>query len=197
VQAYDAQHLSALLVDGNEGHGTGRIVVDELVEQRVTHLAHRREEAQSQVRRCQVAEKIRIESSIGIPDATGPSISTCARWQLMCSSSGMRRLRLREGKASKSRLRGQFDEAFLAIRTALGFRRHDRSQRRSCRRQSPSSLAKTSSRKQTPIVSLGDTLMGSRPISTRSLRIRPGCHVPTRSSTALTAICYALRKREK
>ena len=31
------------------------------------------------------------------------------------SSSGMSRLRFREGSASKSRLRGHFDEAFIAI----------------------------------------------------------------------------------
>jgi hypothetical protein len=33
----------------------------------------------------------------------------------MCSSSGMSRLRLRDGRASKSRLRGQFDEAFILL----------------------------------------------------------------------------------
>ena len=64
VQAHHAQHLLALVVDGNEGHGAGRIVVDELVEQVVAHFAHRREEAQPQVLRCHVAEKIAIEGSI-------------------------------------------------------------------------------------------------------------------------------------
>jgi hypothetical protein len=37
---------------------------------------------------------------------------TCARWQRICSRFGISRLRLREGKASKSRLR---DEASTAI----------------------------------------------------------------------------------
>jgi hypothetical protein len=46
VQAHHAQHPLALVVDGNEGHGAGRIVVDELVEQFVAHFAKRREEAQ-------------------------------------------------------------------------------------------------------------------------------------------------------
>jgi hypothetical protein len=40
VQAHHAQHLLALFVDRNEGRGTGRIVVDELVEELVAHLAH-------------------------------------------------------------------------------------------------------------------------------------------------------------
>ena len=43
---------------------------------------------------------------------------TCARWQRMCSSSGMSRLRLRDGRASKSRLRGQFDKAFIGLNCA-------------------------------------------------------------------------------
>jgi len=38
--------------------------IDELVEQLVAHLAHRREEAQSQILRCHVAKKIGIEGSI-------------------------------------------------------------------------------------------------------------------------------------
>src|SRR3984885_7925095 len=53
-----------LLVDGNEGHGTGRIVVDELVEELVVNLAHWAEEAQPKILRCHVAEKIGIEGSI-------------------------------------------------------------------------------------------------------------------------------------
>src|ERR1051326_2273697 len=40
-------------------------------------------------------------------------IRTCPRWQGMRSSSGISRLRLRDGRASKSRLRGQFDNAFI------------------------------------------------------------------------------------
>src|ERR1700730_293181 len=41
---------------------------------------------------------------------------TCSRWQRMCSSSGLSRLRLREGSASKSRLRGQSDKAFIVLK---------------------------------------------------------------------------------
>jgi len=37
------------------------------------------------------------------------SMRTCSRWQGMYSRSGMSRLRLRDGRASKSRLRGQFE----------------------------------------------------------------------------------------
>src|SRR5438105_9053359 len=37
------------------------------------------------------------------------SIRTCSRWQGTCSSSGKSCLRLRDGRASKRRLRGQFD----------------------------------------------------------------------------------------
>src|ERR1700704_5182559 len=33
VQAHHSQHFLTLLVDGNEGHGSGRIIVDELVKQ--------------------------------------------------------------------------------------------------------------------------------------------------------------------
>src|SRR5580700_7464439 len=40
-------------------------------------------------------------------------MSTSARWQRMYSRSGIRRLRLREDRARKSRLRGQFDESFI------------------------------------------------------------------------------------
>src|ERR1700738_1754618 len=50
---------------------------------------------------------------------------TCARWARICSSSGISRLRLREGRASKSRLRGQSDEAFITFdhaRFALAYR---------------------------------------------------------------------------
>jgi hypothetical protein len=36
----------------------------------------------------------------------------------MCSSSGMSRLRLREGRAGKSRLRGQSDKAFMTLNRA-------------------------------------------------------------------------------
>jgi hypothetical protein len=36
----------------------------------------------------------------------------------MRSSSGMSRLRLRDGRASKSRLRGQFDKAFIPLNRA-------------------------------------------------------------------------------
>ena len=43
---------------------------------------------------------------------------TCSRWQRMCSSSGISRLRLRAGRASKSRLRGQFDKAFTPLNRA-------------------------------------------------------------------------------
>src|ERR1700733_8669852 len=64
MQAHDAQHLSVLLVDGNEGHGAGRIIVDKLIEQRMIHFVHRSEETQPQVLRCHVAEKIRIEGSV-------------------------------------------------------------------------------------------------------------------------------------
>ena len=46
------------------------------------------------------------------------SMRTCSRWQRMCSSSGMSRLRLREGRASKSRLRGRSDKAFIALNRA-------------------------------------------------------------------------------
>src|SRR5207245_8290858 len=46
------------------------------------------------------------------------SMRTCSRWQRMCSSSGMSRLRLREGSASKSRLRGQSDKAFMTLNRA-------------------------------------------------------------------------------
>src|ERR1700730_9932864 len=46
------------------------------------------------------------------------SMRICARWQRICSSSGMSRLRLRDGRASKSRLRGQFDEAFIPLNRA-------------------------------------------------------------------------------
>ena len=38
--------------------------MDEFVEQLVAYLAHRREEAQSQVLRCHVAKEIGIEGSI-------------------------------------------------------------------------------------------------------------------------------------
>ena len=55
VQAHHAEHLLALLVDGNEGHGAGRIVVDELVEELVAHLAHWTEEAQPKILGCHVA----------------------------------------------------------------------------------------------------------------------------------------------
>src|SRR5580700_4004385 len=64
MQAHDARHLSALLVEGNEGHGTSRIVVDELVEQFVAYFAHWSEEAQPKIFRGHVAEKIGIEGSI-------------------------------------------------------------------------------------------------------------------------------------
>jgi hypothetical protein len=37
----------------------------------------------------------------------------------MCSSSGMSRLRFRDGRASKSRLRGQFDKAFISFNRLL------------------------------------------------------------------------------
>src|ERR1700692_2592270 len=40
-------------------------------------------------------------------------MSTSARWQRMYSRSGISRLRLRAGRASKRRLRGQFDESFI------------------------------------------------------------------------------------
>src|SRR5215211_2106446 len=43
---------------------------------------------------------------------------TCSRWQRMCSSSGISRLRLRGGRASKSRLRGHFDETFIPLNRA-------------------------------------------------------------------------------
>src|ERR1700723_3083448 len=64
MQAHDAQHLLGLLVEGNEGHGAGRIVVDELVEQFVAYFAHWSEEAQPKIFRGHVAEKIGIEGSI-------------------------------------------------------------------------------------------------------------------------------------
>jgi hypothetical protein len=38
-----------------EGHGTGRIVVDELIEELVAHLAHWSEEAQPKILGCHVA----------------------------------------------------------------------------------------------------------------------------------------------
>src|SRR5580692_1651049 len=44
--------------------------------------------------------------------ALSASIRICARWQRICSSSGISRLRLRAGSASNSRLWGQFDEVF-------------------------------------------------------------------------------------
>src|ERR1700730_17259408 len=46
------------------------------------------------------------------------SMRTCSHWQRMCLSSGMSRLRLREGSASKSRLRGQFDKSFIPLNRA-------------------------------------------------------------------------------
>jgi hypothetical protein len=45
VQPHHAEHFLVTLVDGNEGRGAGRIVIDELVEQFVIHFAHRREKA--------------------------------------------------------------------------------------------------------------------------------------------------------
>ena len=54
VQAHHAEHLLALLVDGNEGHGTSRIVMDELIEQLVARLAHWSEEAQPKILGCYV-----------------------------------------------------------------------------------------------------------------------------------------------
>ena len=59
-------HHAALVVDGNEGHGAGRIVVDELVKQFVAHFVKRREEAQPQV--LHVAKKIGIKGSITVYD---------------------------------------------------------------------------------------------------------------------------------
>ena len=41
------------------------------------------------------------------------SIRICSRWQRMCSNSGISCLRLEDGRASKSRLRGQFDGALI------------------------------------------------------------------------------------
>src|SRR3984893_10502845 len=46
------------------------------------------------------------------------SMRTCSLWQRMCSSSGMSRLRLRDGSASKRRFRGQFDKAFMSYNRA-------------------------------------------------------------------------------
>src|SRR5436305_1546995 len=40
---------------------------------------------------------------------------TCSRWQSMCSSSGISRLRLLGGRASKSRWPGHFDETFIPL----------------------------------------------------------------------------------
>src|SRR6185312_12439533 len=47
------------------------------------------------------------------------SMRTCSRWQRMCSSSGISRLRLRGGSASKSRLPGHFDETFIPLKPRL------------------------------------------------------------------------------
>jgi hypothetical protein len=52
VQAHHAQHPLALVVDGNEGHGAGRIVVDELVEQFVAHFAKRLAENATMLAMC-------------------------------------------------------------------------------------------------------------------------------------------------
>src|ERR1700730_8830071 len=46
------------------------------------------------------------------------SMRTCACWQRMCSSSGISRLRLRGGRASKSRLPRHFDETFIPLNRA-------------------------------------------------------------------------------
>src|SRR5665213_2656349 len=46
------------------------------------------------------------------------SMRTCSLWQRTCSSSGMSRLRSRDGRASKSRLRGEFDEALMLFNRA-------------------------------------------------------------------------------
>ena len=64
VQAHHAEQLAARLLDGDEGHGMGGIVVDELVDQLVADFAHGREEAQPQVFAGHFLEKIRIERGI-------------------------------------------------------------------------------------------------------------------------------------
>jgi hypothetical protein len=65
---------------------------------------------------------VRDDAAIGeeyvVERALSASIRTCARLQLMFSSSGISRLRLREGSASNSRLRGQFDAAFIFFNRA-------------------------------------------------------------------------------
>ena len=64
MQAHHAQHLLSSLVDGNEGRGTGRIIVDELGEELMAHLAHWSDEAQPTILRCHVAQEIGIEGGI-------------------------------------------------------------------------------------------------------------------------------------
>ena len=51
VQPHHAEHPAARLVDGDEGHGVRRIVMDELVDQLGADFAHRRKEAQPQILR--------------------------------------------------------------------------------------------------------------------------------------------------
>ena len=64
VQAHHAEHASAALLDGNKCHGIGRVVMDELVDEAVAHLAHRREKAQAQIFRRHPGEEIGIKSGI-------------------------------------------------------------------------------------------------------------------------------------
>jgi hypothetical protein len=54
------------------------------------------------------------------PWSSGPSVPmrTCSRWQRMCSSSGISRLRLRDGRQA-SRLRGQFDKGIRAHQVTI------------------------------------------------------------------------------
>jgi hypothetical protein len=68
-----------------------------------------------------------IEPHVTVFDKTwssglSASMRICSRRQRMCSSSGMSSLRLRDGSASKSRLRGHFDKAFIPL-SRDGYRR--------------------------------------------------------------------------
>ena len=60
----------------------------------------------------------------------------------MCSSSGISRLRLLDGRASKSRLRGQFDKAFMPLdRARFGVVHQEARRWGSGRRPSPQTAA--------------------------------------------------------
>lgn len=65
-----------------------------------------------------VNRKYRGDPPIGeedIVERLSASMRTCSRWQRMCSSSSISRLIVLGGRASKSRLRGHFDETFIPL----------------------------------------------------------------------------------